>query len=50
MKTIKLILITAIAFLFFSCSNDDNQPACNCNALVKPEGQIRTVIPLELDC
>ena len=50
MKTIKLILITAIAILFLSCSNDDNQPSCNCNAWVKPEEQIRTVIQVELDC
>ncbi len=51
MKTIKLILITAIALLFLSCSNDDNeQYTYTCNALVKPDGQIRTVIPVQLDC
>lgn len=50
MKTIKLILITAIAILFLSCSNDDTQPTCNCNAWVRQEGMIRTVIPVELDC
>ena len=37
----KLLLIIAIAFLLFSC---------NCNAWVRQEGQIRTVIPVELDC
>ena len=46
----KLLLITAIVILFLSCSNDDNQTNCNCNAWVKQDGQIRTVIPLEIDC
>ncbi len=51
MKTIKLILITAIAILFLSCSNDDNEQCTyTCNAWVRTEGQIRTVIPVELDC
>lgn len=51
MKKIKLILIITIAILFLSCSNDDvEQCTYTCNAWVKPEGQIRTVIPLELDC
>ena len=47
MKTIKII---AIAFLLFSCSNDDTQPTCNCNAWVRQDGMTRTVIPVELDC
>ena len=46
----KLLLISAIAFLLFSCSNDDTQPSCNCNAWVRQDGMIRTVIPVELDC
>ena len=46
----KLLLIIAIAFLLFSCSNDDTQPNCNCNAWVRQEGMIRTVIPVELNC
>lgn len=51
MKTIKLIIITTIAILLLSCSSDDNEQCTyNCNAWVKHEGQIRTVIPLELDC
>lgn len=38
MKTIKLILIIAIAILFLSCSNDDVETCTyTCNALVKPE-------------
>lgn len=45
----KLLLILAIAILL-SCSNDDTQPSCNCNAWVRQEGQIRIVIPVELDC
>ena len=45
----KLLLILAIAILL-SCSNDDTQPSCNCNAWVRQEGQIRTVIPVELNC
>ena len=50
MKTIKLILITAIAILSLSCSNDDNEQCTyTCNAWVKPEWQIRTVIPVQLD-
>ncbi len=51
MKTIKLILITAIAILLLSCSNDDNEQCTyTCNAWVRQEGMIRTVIPVELDC
>lgn len=53
MKTIKLILITAIAILFLSCSNDDCTPPqeCGCNGWVREaEGLPRTVIPVELDC
>ena len=47
MKTIKII---TIALFLISCSNDDTQPSCSCNAWVRQEGMIRTVIPLELDC
>ena len=51
MKKIKLILITAIAILFLSCSSDDVETCTyTCNAWVRQEGMIRTVIPLELDC
>ena len=46
----KKILLTISAITFLSCSNDDTQPNCNCNAWVRQEGQIRTVIPVELDC
>jgi len=45
----KILLILSIAILL-SCSNDDTQPSCNCNAWVRQEGMTRTVIPLELDC
>lgn len=47
MKTIKII---TIALFLISCSNDDTQQTCNCNAWVRQEGMIRTVIPVELDC
>ena len=51
MKTIKLILITAIAILLLSCSNDDNEQCTyTCNAWVRLEGMTREVIPVELDC
>ena len=51
MRTIKLILITAIAILFLSCSNDDSEQCTyTCNAWVRQEGMTRTVIPVELDC
>lgn len=43
-----LLLLSAITFL--SCSNDDNQPNCNCNAWVRLEGMTREVIPVELNC
>ena len=48
MKTIKII---TIALFLMSCSNDDNEQCTyTCNAWVRQEGMIRTVIPLELDC
>ena len=48
MKTIKII---TIALFLISCSNDDNEQCTyTCNAWVRQEGMIRTVIPLELDC
>ena len=46
----KKLLLLLSAILFISCSNDETQPTCNCNAWVKQEGQIRTVIPVELNC
>lgn len=47
----KLLFITAIIILFISCSNDDEQTQCGCNACVREaEGLPRNVIPLELDC
>ena len=48
MKTIKII---TIALFLMSCSNDDNEQCTyTCNAWVRQEGMIRTVIPVELDC
>ena len=44
----KLLLILSLTFI--SCSNDDQQQNCNCNAWVRADGQIREVIPVELDC
>ena len=48
----KLLLILAIAILFFSCPNDDNnQQGSSCNGWVRQEeGEPRTVIPVEFDC
>lgn len=48
----RLLLILAIAILFLSCSNDDNnQQVCSCNGWVRQEeGEPRTVIPVEFDC
>ena len=46
----KILLIIAIAVLFINCSNDDSGQGCNCNAWVRQEGQIRTVILVDLDC
>ena len=46
----KLLLILSIAILL-SCSNDDSEQCTyTCNAWVRQEGMIRTVIPLELNC
>ena len=48
MKTIKII---TIALFLISCSNDDSEQCTyTCNAWVRQEGMIRTVIPVELDC
>ena len=33
---LKLFILFLIALLFLSCSNDDTQPTCNCNAWVRP--------------
>ena len=45
----KLLLILSLTFI--SCSNDDNQEQCNCNAWVRlEENPVREVIPVELDC
>lgn len=46
----KIINFLALSILFISCSNDDAQPTCNCNAWVRQDGMTRTVIPVELDC
>lgn len=46
----KLLLITAIVILFISCSNDEQNCTYTCNAWVRQEGQIREVMPIELDC
>ena len=46
----KKLLLLLSAILFISCSNEDMQHTCNCNAWVRQEGQIRQVIPVELDC
>lgn len=44
-----LLILSAITFL--SCSNDDTQHNCNCNAWVRLEGNpVREVIPVELNC
>ena len=47
----KKLLLLLSAILFISCSNDDVETCTyTCNAWVRQEGMIRTVIPLELDC
>ena len=46
----KKMLLTISAITFLSCSNDDTQQSCNCNAWVRLEGMTREVIPVELDC
>lgn len=44
-----LLILSAITFL--SCSNDDTQQSCNCNAWVRLEGNpVREVISVELNC
>jgi hypothetical protein len=49
MKKLELILL---ALLFIGCSSDDNDSIsdCGCNAWVRQDGMIRTVIPVKLDC
>ena len=47
----KKLLLLLSAILFISCSNDDSEQCTyTCNAWVRQEGMIRTVIPLELNC
>jgi len=47
----KKLLLLLSAILFISCSNDDVENCTyTCNAWVRQEGMIRTVIPVELDC
>ena len=48
----KILLLTVLLIGLTSCTNDDCPPVeeCGCNAWVRQEGEIRTVIPLELDC
>ena len=48
----KLLLIVILLIGLTSCTSDDCPPPeeCGCNAWVRQEGEIRTVIPLELDC
>jgi PBP1b-binding outer membrane lipoprotein LpoB len=47
----RIILIIGIAILFLSCSNDETENNCNCNAWVRLEEiPQREVIPLELNC
>ena len=46
----KKLLLLLSAILLMSCSNDDAQPTCNCNAWVRQDGMTRTVISVELDC
>lgn len=38
-------------FGLVSCTEDDySPPNCDCNAWVREEGMIRTVIPLQINC
>lgn len=48
----KILLLAVLLIGLTSCTNDDCPPVeeCNCNAWVRQEGSIRTVIPVELDC
>ena len=47
----KKLLLLLSAILFISCSNDDVETCTyTCNAWVRQDGMIRTVIPVELDC
>ena len=48
-KFIVALLITAIAFLYFSCSNDDEQ-TCNCKGKFINDEGVKSYVDTELEC